>query len=195
MRIVGIDASLTSTGIATLTENGISTKVIQSKKIGVERLLEIQKEVWEIIHNGGTVSHPKTDLVVIEGYAHGRTNQAHQMGELGGVLRVMFHEMELKWIEVAPTAVKKFVTGKGVATKEKIAAWVQKRWDRMFDTNDEADAYVLVRIGQAYLTGSCRLESLTSFQQEVIDVLKGVKISKKKAGKKLSKLAAGKDGI
>jgi crossover junction endodeoxyribonuclease RuvC len=120
LKIVGIDASLTSTGIVVLNEGYVYTDTIQRKSTGVERLIEI-RELVRLAVSGA-------DLVAIEGYAFARPNQAHQIGELGGVLRVMFHEEKIKYIEAAPSAVKKFATGKGNAKKEDVVLSVYKRW-------------------------------------------------------------------
>lgn len=174
MKIVGIDASLTGTGVAVF-DNSLLTERIKSEKMGVPRLIEIRGRVQEIITD--------TDLVVIEGYAFAAANQAHQIGELGGVLRVMLTECVVKWIEVAPSQVKKFATGKGNAKKEDMAVGIFKRWGREFKNNDEADAFVLALIGHAYLTGVTGFTVLTAFQREVIEELRNPK-AKKKAAKK-----------
>lgn len=160
VKIIGIDASLTSTGIAVF--NGILTQTaaIQSKKFGTDRLIEIRERAKVIIDGA--------DLVAIEGYAFARPNQSHQIGELGGVLRVLFHEMKLKVLEVAPSQVKKFATGKGNADKEKMAVAVYKRWGREFATNDECDAFVLTEIGRAYFS---QANNLIACQQEVVNEL------------------------
>ena len=176
MKVCGIDASLTSTGIAkvdTLIANKVTTKRIQSKKKGVERLVEIRQEVFKEVMYG--------NLVIIESYAFSRPNQAHQIGELGGVLRVMFHESNLEVLEVAPTQLKKFATGKGTASKEEIAVAAYKKWGIECRTNDETDAAVLVYIGLAYMGNT---EGMTAYQQEVVDALKGVVPPKKKRKKK-----------
>jgi len=174
--IYGVDASLTSTGIAkvdTLITNKVTTKSIQSKKKGVERLVEIRQEVFKEVMYG--------NLVLIESYAFARPNQAHQIGELGGVLRVMFAENNLKVLEVAPTQLKKFATGKGTASKEEIAVAAYKKWGIECRTNDETDAAVLVYIGLAYMGNT---DGLTAYQQEVIDALYGKSEVKKKRKKK-----------
>lgn len=170
MKIVGIDASLTGTGVAIISEKQITT-TIQSKLSGPARLIEIRELVREIVSGA--------DIVVIEGYAYAMANQAHQIGELGGVLRTMFYEMGLKWVEVNPSLVKKYATGKGNAKKEEIAVAIYKRWGREFPTNDEADAFVLASIGQS-LAGY-HFDNLTAFQHEVIDQLQA---GGKKAGAK-----------
>lgn len=174
MKVIGIDASLTGTGVAVL-DGSLRTERIESKLTGPARLIEIRDRVRNIIAGA--------DLVVIEGYAFAMANQAHQMGELGGVLRVMFYELGLQVLEVNPSQVKKFATGKGSAKKEEMAVAIFKRFGREFRTNDEADAFVLALIGQAYHPG-LNVEGLTAFQREVIEELRNPKAKKKKAAKK-----------
>jgi len=170
LKICGVDASLTSTGIGSFEDGNIVTEAIQSQLKGPERLISIREGVRHIVKG--------SDLVLLEGYAYSKGDKAHQIGELGGVLRVMFWKMDLKVIEVAPSALKKFATGKGNAKKEDIAVAIYKRWGREFKTNDEADAFVLTQIGMAYMN---RVNGLTAFQREVID---GLKKEKKAKGKR-----------
>jgi len=171
LKIVGIDASLTGTGVAILN-GSLRTERIESKLTGPARLIEIRDRVREIVAGA--------DLVAIEEYAFAMANQAHQMGELGGVLRVMLTEAGVRWIEVAPAQVKKFATGRGNAKKEEMAVAIYKRWGREYKSNDEADAFVLALIGRAYLIG---MTDVTAFQVEVIQELRNPKARRKKAKK------------
>ena len=191
LKIVGIDASLSSTGVAVLNDppGDIYTEAIKSNKTGPVRLIEIRDRVREICAGA--------DLVVIEGYAFAQASQAHQLGELGGVLRTMLHEIGVRVLEVGPGQLKKFASGKGNTKKEQMALAIYKRWDREFATNDEADAFVLVQIGRVYLPGvSVYCDEgkgkLTVYQQEVIDALRGVQsVGKKKSAKKIVGSGAG----
>jgi len=155
IKLVGIDASLTSTGIAVNNGQGllVSTENISSKKRGPERLIEIREEIRDMV--------VFADLVILEDYAYSRTNQAHQIGELGGVLRVMLFEMGKKVLLVSTNQLKK--------------------WGIECRTNDETDAAVLVYIGLAYMGNT---DGLTAYQQEVIDALHRKSKVKKKAKKK-----------
>ena len=176
IKLVGIDASLTGTGVAILRHGNdldIITTTITNKLTGTNRLIHIRDCVQKFSDG--------SDLVVIESYAFARPNQAHQIGELGGVLRVMFAESGIKYLEVAPTQLKKFATGKGTASKEEIAVAAYKKWGIECRTNDETDAAVLVYIGLAYMGNT---DGLTAYQQEVIDALKGKTEVKKKRKKK-----------
>ena len=60
IKLVGIDASLTSTGIAVNNGQGllVSTENISSKKRGPERLIEIREEIRDMV--------VFADLVILE---------------------------------------------------------------------------------------------------------------------------------
>jgi crossover junction endodeoxyribonuclease RuvC len=163
INILGIDASLTGTGVVLLSDNVKDHRRIESKNTGVKRLIEIE----DILKN--IVDAVPIDLVVIEDYAYSKGNQAHQVGELGGVIRRMLFKKMQKWIVVAPSQVKKFATGKGNANKDLVLMNVYKKWGVEFSSSDEADAFVLAKIGQALLGGN---EDLTKYQAEVIDELR-----------------------
>ena len=183
IKVVGIDASLTGTGLA--ISNGFNLKTaterIESKLKGVDRLIEIREIVRENILYA--------DLVVIEDYAYSRSNRAHQMGELGGVLRVLFKEMNKNLLIVGTSQLKKFATGRHNASKEEMAVGAYKKWGIECKTNDETDAAVLIEIGKMYLMydmpiGKIKHDyALLSYQQEVIDALRGIEPPKKKRKK------------
>ena len=168
--VLGIDLSLTGTGVVHLVLGKPVIRVrIESKQKGTARLIEIEEKLKSIIN-----AHPLLDLVLIEGYAYAAANQAHQTGELGGVIRVMLNKKMLRWIEVAPSQVKKFAIGKGNAKKDLVLLNVFKKWGVEFETSDEADAFVLAKIGQALLNDDHdqnNKDSLRQYQLEVIEEL------------------------
>ena len=157
---IGIDASLNGTGVICLKDETTELhKRIESKLKGVKRLIDIEDTLKFI------VDKLPADLILIEGYAYAAKNQAHQIGELGGVIRTMLEKRGLPWIEVAPSQVKKFASGKGNAKKDLVMLNVYKKWGVEFASSDEADAYVIARIGQALLSKDTEL---TQYQAEVI---------------------------
>jgi crossover junction endodeoxyribonuclease RuvC len=165
MKIVGLDLSLTSTGVAVLLTNRgeESTRVIKSKKFGPERLAQIRNEIiTEII---------PCDFVVIENYSFGsRGRSIFSTGELGGVIRVLLWENKISYLEVAPSQVKKYCAGSGKAEKDQMIHHVYKRWGKECATSDEADAYTLAMIGVEW---HCLDNSkLPKFQQEVLAELR-----------------------
>lgn len=172
--IIGLDLSLTQSGVAVLRDGRLAySRAINPKRGGVQRLLEIEGAVNQVL---ALEEEHDLRLVVLEGYAFARGHQSHQMGELGGVVRRMLYVRGTPWVEVAPSAVKKFCTGKGNAQKDLILQQVLKRWGMEFRTSDEADAFVLAKIGQALLGDRA---GLTAFQTEVVRELE------KKGQKKL----------
>jgi len=163
MSIVGLDLSLTSTGVA--LDGG--TFRIRPKNKGVERLRLIRGELQSFLADMDAVEC--IDLVVIEGYSFGSRGRAvFNIGELGGVVRVMLHEESYDFVEVPPTSLKKFATGKGNAPKDAVLASAIRAGFRG-DNNDEADAWWLWKMGYAILGDEPKYE----YQRQVIAAIKG----------------------
>lgn len=82
--------------------------------------------------------------IAMEGYANGRTFNREKMGELGGVVKMSHATVfGVDPIVVPPTSLKKFVTGKGTASKDDMVKAVQAKWDSTIKNNNLADAYGL----------------------------------------------------
>lgn len=147
--IMGIDPSLNSTTYCFLWVRGKPNigKISVGKKRGVPRLLHIERNIEHLLLD----CPPK--LIVIEGYSYASTHQAHQAGELGGILRRLFHVYGVRWVDVPPPTLKKFITGKGNADKNLVLLHVYKRWGLELKNDDEADAFGLAKVG-AYLVGA-----------------------------------------
>lgn len=190
--IIGIDPSLTSTGIVVLRGNKVELAVTTKNKPALgtidrvrliyERIVDIQ----ENLSDGEKWQAP--DLIVIEGFSYGSKGRSvFDIAYLGWRIREELEWLKeqdnIPWLEVPPSQLKKFATGQGNANKEIILQQVYKRWGVEFSDNNQADAYVLAQIGRAYLGG---MDDLAAFQQEVIANLKGEK-PKKKTRKKVEK--------
>jgi hypothetical protein len=108
--------------------------------------------------------------VVMEGYAPGTKFNREALGELGAVTKLAATEafgLEGRLSIAAPTALKKFVTGSGVAPKDLMLLGTYKKWGVEFASNDLADAYGLMRIGHG-LENGVKLK----YEQEVIDAVR-----------------------
>ena len=168
MLALGIDLSLTGTGLSVVEGNELhfSECYKPKAKTGPERLIEIRHKVLETI----VIYQPK--LICLEGYSFGSKGRGvFQTGELGGVIRVLLHKSDTSWLEIPPSQVKKFAAGMGNCGKDIVLQQVYKRWGMEFKTSDEADAFILAKIGTILLGHE---EKLTKKQEEVIEVLKGV---------------------
>lgn len=139
MEIVGLDLSLTATGVASV---GRGSWVVGSKHKGVERLNELEVDLVSTCR--------EADLVVIEGYAFGAKNAREAMGELGGVVRLGLYRQGVPFAVVQPTVLKKFTTGKGNSPKDEMLLTASRRYGFFGMNNNEADAWMLMLMGRAH---------------------------------------------
>lgn len=154
MNILAIDPSLTSTGYAYQTGgDAIQVGTIRAKNMnGVERLQFIKEEVNTLI------SLVKPEVVSYEGYAMSRfANRAFDLGELGGVLKLLVFGYRIPILLVPPTCLKLYATGKGNADKGQVMVAMAKVRRRLFSCDDEADAYALLQLGLAFSSSRLRV--------------------------------------
>lgn len=148
MRIMGLDPS-SNTGYAILDEDGNLVKAgtvhFKPQPDRFERYEKYEHKIYRLICDY------EVDLVIVEGFSFaGKFNNSFQY-ELGTVYRMMMYKHDIMFVEVPPTSLKKFVTGKGNSKKDLIMLAVYKNWD--FDPADdnEADAYGLAQFGRGII--------------------------------------------
>lgn len=144
MRIGALDLSLTASGVARWAPGAsVQTTTLSPPGLrGVQRLEWILRKVVGLVCN--------CDLVVVEGYAYARANQAHQIGELGGVIRLALFTRQIEYVEVAPPSLKKVATGKGNAGKELVLVEAVKRLGYDGADNNIADALWLLEMAKIH---------------------------------------------
>lgn len=165
MKVMGLDLSLTGTGVVVLDRAGapLHAETVSCKFVGMARLAFIRGRIGELL------SRHRPALVCVEGYSFAsRQSHAHALGELGGVIRLLLHRNDFIYKDVPPSTLKKFVTGKGNAAKDEVMMNVYKRWGWEMRDNNQADAYGLARIALA-LEGEDK--NLIATQREVIELL------------------------
>lgn len=171
--IVGLDLSLTGTGVIVLKEGKLDCQqLIKSKPPAdksylteTRRLMKIRDQIAEIVDN------KKPVLAVIEGMAFSirSTTALTQLSGLNYMTREMLIERNIPFIIVAPTSLKKFVTGSGAAKKDVMLLETFKRYGISFADDNLADSHALARCGLALLGEE--EGKLTLKQQEVIKLL------------------------
>jgi Holliday junction resolvasome RuvABC endonuclease subunit len=136
-RVVGLDLSLTATGVAwPAGETGTLTPT----RTGMARLADLRDRILAICDPGIGVEGV-ADLVAVEGYSFGsRHSQAHALGELGGVVRLALWEAGVPFVDVAPALLKKYATGHGNAPKEQVLAAAIRRLGYQGHDHNQADA-------------------------------------------------------
>ena len=137
MNILGIDLSLTSTGISVNGETGTITT--QAK--GAERLSIISLAILDAIIDNSV------EIVAIEGYSFAsRNSQAFSIGELGGVVRTRLWERNIPYVDIPPTCRAKFATGRGNAAKTEVMSSISAKTGMIFagkGADDMCDAWIL----------------------------------------------------
>lgn len=145
---IGLDLSLTSTGIASIHGDVVTVRRVTSNATHgttadtADRLDRIVADVL--------ASVPLSDSthVAIEGPSFGSTGPGqHVRGGLWWMIRRELAKASIDTIIAAPATVKKYATGKGNAAKDAVLAAVIKRYPHVeLSGNDEADALVLAAI-------------------------------------------------
>lgn len=168
--IIGIDPSLTGFAMA-FDGEPVRLYELSSKPNGkdaasrvnrYEDLIDLAEErIKEFLPDG---RRPR--LVIIEGYAHAKGQGAHAIGEFGGLLRRrLVVDFNVSIVEVAPSKLKKFATGKGNSPKSVVASHLTKRYGVAFDSDNQADAFGLLQMGRV-LVGD--VEPATKAQREAV---------------------------
>lgn len=142
--IIGIDYSYTCPAVCVLTNRLLNTPrwFVNYKKTGkpypdlpnvewsissaeteVQRYLELA--TWVL----GIIDRVQPELIVLEDYAFSANGRITQLSENTGTLKVKLfeHHPQIPLRIVAPTTMKKFATGRGIATKDDIWAAFTKR--------------------------------------------------------------------
>lgn len=171
---LGLDLSLTGTGVVILEDGKfVKRHLIKSKPVGdlplneVRRIRKIVEEIEMIV----TDREETINVAVIEGLAFMVRNATAlvQLSALNYMTRAMLDDYHIPFVIVAPTSLKKFVTGSGASKKDVMLIETYKRWGVSITNDNECDAYGLARVGEALLSTDIKS---TSFQQEVLALLK-----------------------
>ena len=175
MIVIGIDASLTCTAVVMGRSPDIAKVTLhKSKPLGASasdrcaRYNQLVAGIMKSIRGYDIVDGEKV-RIFLEGYSFGSKFARETLGELGGLIRWHLVDLDDDLIEVPPTTLKKFVTGKGGAKKEQMMLRCQMNWGYEAQGNDDADAYGLFRLGCCV----CGLDEPTNqAQREVVEKLR-----------------------
>lgn len=177
MRVIGLDLSLTSTGIA-LIENGRLTDVGNVKSKGrktdtyADHLKRIDMIVDDVVLFWYRENLP--DLAVLESPSYGsRFGSAHERAGLWWATYAALSVAGIPIATVAPPTRAKYITGDGRAKKDvvlahAIEAYVRDSGPRI--TNDDiADATGLAAMGARHLGEPVEVRSISDGQLAAMD--------------------------
>lgn len=144
--IVGLDLSLTATGICLLDVEGEPSfsvvghglKRTAKQRDKIERIVDIVSAIVDVVSDCS--SKPR---VAIEGYAFGARGAQNDLGELHGAVKLQLwlgHGIEP--VIIPSSRARKIVLGKGRLPKNEIVEMLTNRGINVKDHN-EADAFVV----------------------------------------------------
>lgn len=169
---IGLDLSLTGTGYV-LLENGkmLTRRLIKSKPNGKKPIDEVHR-IRKIVEDiEMLLGEDIPNIAVIEGLAFMAKNSTAlvQLSALNYMVRALLVDYDVPFIIVAPTSLKKFVTGSGKAKKDVMLIETYKRYGVTILDDNENDAYGLAQIGLALLKANSKV--LIKKQEEVLELL------------------------
>ena len=172
MNLIGLDLSLSASG-AVVLDNTTASIVVQKTLsapngiTGVERLFFIQNEINTILD---TIS---IDYACLESPAFGsRDGQLFSLGEITAVFKLALFKRSIPFILVAPTQLKKYVSGLGKGGKQLVILDTYKKYGIEFRDDNQCDAYILARIVRDYYYVSQEHKMPTDAPKYQIEVLK-----------------------
>lgn len=123
IRVLGIDQSLTCTGWCIV--DFVKKKSIKVKKYGIiepKKLRDVERLVFIKDILKGVIQKYKPTDACMEGYAFERRNvmAPYQIGELGGVIKVLLKINRITVESINPMTLKKQVAGYGRASKDQM---------------------------------------------------------------------------
>lgn len=167
MYFLGIDQAAINTGFV-LLERGTNVPVVQrlintKGYDGGYRLQFLFSSIRDAI--GGR----KVSAAALEGYSMDSVHRAMDLGEIGGIVRLALVQENITYLVVPPSSLKKYVTGRGDADKDKMMDAVARKWGVTIPQNDVADAYGLAHLARASVLGGTRDRA----EAEVLQLFKG----------------------
>lgn len=144
IEVLGLDLSLTASGIACAA----GPRTFKPFTKGVQRLADVR-----ICVDAELETH-KDVVAIIEGYSFGSRNGGERLGELGGVIRLLLWSHDTPFVEIPPNTLKKYATGKGVATKPDMRMAMFKRAGIDEADDNAVDAWWLRQMGLSHYAPS-----------------------------------------
>ena len=168
---IGLDLSLTKTGVVILQKGKIIYRgLIKSKPVGDKPKDELQRIVDISLAVAVLIDQYSPSVAIIENLAFmAKGTSLTQLAGLSYLVRSKLAQKNIPFFLVAPTSLKKFVTGSGKGEKDAMMAFTLQRYGIMIPENNECDAFALAKIGEILLKPD---KSIPSFQKEVIELLK-----------------------
>ncbi len=176
---IGLDMSLTGTGVAVLTGGLVDMYTIGTT---AGQFNTLSKRVKHIVDKVMSHIDSNVHICIEEPFIHVK-NIAHAPSLLGLAykIREVLDDSNIHYTNVAPTQLKKFILGKGAGKKEQVMMKVLKNWQIEPRDNNQADALVLAKIAEAL--DHANVIPLANYQADVLNAIQNPKVKKMRARK------------
>lgn len=148
MNYLGIDLSLTGTGLAKFEGTDIITDLCSAvvdcgRKKALDRVEELVAQVQDFMAKGPTV-------IALEGYSMNSIHRSYDIAEATGTLKMALRARpDTTLLIVAPKSLKLYAVGNGNADKKMILEGLKKAFPRRKITDhNEADAVYLAMLAR-----------------------------------------------
>ena len=179
---IGIDPSLTGTGLSVIDDNYtiIQLGSLSTPVVGVERLYHLQIKFLNFL----STFEKDIQFCCIEGAALRESGKLWSLGQWAGIFYLDLYKKGIPFIEAAPLQLKKYVSsvGKNMG-KEVVMLDVFKNFGEEIRNSDEADAYVLSRIARDYYYKYVVKDPCDQLKKYQIEVLNKINENHRVVGK------------
>ena len=141
VEVMGLDLSLAATGIA--TEGGV--RVVGTKPKDGDDIDRADIILNGVVSHGFAVNQDTCTVWLESLISQG--HQIHRLGMLHGIVRAGLRRMGIPVVLISPSKLKKYTTGKGVATKGVMIGQAVRLLGYEGGNDNEADALWLRQMG------------------------------------------------
>lgn len=150
-RLMGIDLSYTSTGVAWTTggDPAVRTRTVKTTLAGRARINEIISALNLIIDHGVRPAVAFKEAP----FANENSGVTVMLAKLHGVIEQWLWARGIECVDVAPSTLKLYATGKGGAEKDEVRHAARNQWGHLcggptaIDSSDAADAMAALAVG------------------------------------------------
>lgn len=171
---LGLDLSLTGTGVSVLKDGQLLlSETIKTKPSGKKPIDEVKRLQWIVSEIMKYVDTHTPNIVIIEGLAFMARNTTAlvQLSGLAYMIRSELVNRGIPFTIVAPSSLKKWITGKGNAQKNEMMLATFQRYGVALTDDNQCDSYGLAHVGLGLLGVVDPSLKLTKPQLEVISLL------------------------
>jgi len=178
---IGIDRSLTSSGIAIVNKGKLIEQIeYKTKSYEEDRLISIGSKVLQVCWHYKEKKY--NVLICMENYSYNSRGHVFQLGELGGVIKTFIAMKGYNFLDIEPTVLKKYITGKGNSPKDLIPMHVNKKFNIVPVGGDAADAIGCAMLGFHAFNDKKNCGKYTQVEKDVFETfLQGKKKKKRKS--------------